>query len=103
MLRNLLLQLAEEIERVQWLQLVEVSATQFFEHLAIESGEQHLLIAVLVREVGRAWGKRLAEFVLALLVSLQDFACTLDHAARKPGEAGNFDAVTLVRAAGLHV
>src|SRR5437879_2892441 len=39
--------------------------------------------------------------MLTLLVSLQDFAGALDHAARKAGEPGNFDSVTLVRAARL--
>src|SRR5258708_26213652 len=34
-------------------------------------------------------------------MSLQNFASALDHAPRKTGEAGNFDAVTFVCAAGL--
>src|ERR1700720_3917818 len=40
--------------------------------------------------------------MLALLVSFQNFASTLDHAARESGEASDFDAITLVGAAGLH-
>src|SRR5260370_36647929 len=89
------------MECIQWLQLVEVGAAQFFENLAIECGEEHVLIAVLVREVGCAGRKCLAEFVLALLMSLQNFASALDHAARQTGEAGNFDAVTFFFASGF--
>src|SRR5260370_34749109 len=39
--------------------------------------------------------------MLALFMSLQNFAGAFDHAARETGEAGNFDAVTFVCAAGL--
>ncbi len=94
-------QLGEEIECIEGLQLVEVGAAQLFENFAIKSGEEHLLIAVLVHHVGGAGGKRLAEFVLALLVSPQNFAGAFNHAAGKTGEPRHFDAVTLVRASGL--
>ena len=94
-------QLGEEIEGVERLQLIEVRASQFFDHFAIERSEEHLLMAVLVGEVGSARRKRFAEFVLALLMPFQDFASALDHAAGEPREAGNFDAITLVGAAGL--
>src|SRR5690349_390066 len=50
---------------------------------------------------GDARGESFAEFVLALLVALQHFAGALDDAARQAGQTRDFDAVTLVRAAGL--
>src|SRR5712691_11511377 len=96
-------QLGEEIESVQWLQLVEIRFAELLQHFAIESGEKHLLIAVLVRHIGGARGERFAEFVLALLMPFQHFASAFDDAAGKSGEAGDFDAVALVGAAGLHV
>src|SRR5208282_5338863 len=42
-----------------------------------------------------------AESMLALLVSLKDFAGALDDAAREAGEASDFDAVALIGAAGF--
>ena len=44
-----------------------------------------------------------AELVLALFVALEDFAGAVDDAAREAGEAGDFDAVGFVGAAGFDV
>src|SRR5712691_6588045 len=96
-------QLGEEIESVQWLQLVEIRFAELLQHFAIERGEEHLLIAVLVRKIGCARGKRFAELMLALLMPFQHFASAFDDAAGKSGEAGDFDAVALVGAARLNM
>src|SRR5882724_4507614 len=101
MLRNLFLQLGEKIEGVERFQLVEVGVAEFLEHFAVESGEEDLLVAIFVRGISCAGRKRFAEFVLALLVFFQDFAGALDHAAGKSRKARDFDAVTLVGAAGF--
>src|SRR6266478_5888957 len=63
--------------------------------------ENELGFSVLVRSAGADWRKSFAEFVLALLMSLQDLAGAFDHAVRQAGQPGNFDTVAFVSAAGL--
>src|ERR1700730_15484596 len=46
-------------------------------------------------------GESFREFVLALLVFLEDFAGAFDYGFGEAGEAGDFDAVTFVGAAGF--
>ncbi len=52
---------------------------------------------------GCAGGEFFAELVLALFVFFQDFAGAFDDAAGEAGEAGDFDAVAFVGAAGFDV
>src|SRR5579872_4043916 len=51
----------------------------------------------------RARSQLLAELMLALFVTLQNFASTFDDAARQSCQASNFDPVTFVGAPGLDV
>src|SRR5690348_7414040 len=46
--------------------------------------------------------ERLAELVLTLLMFLEDFAGAFDDAAGQASQAGDFDAVTLIRASRFH-
>src|SRR6266849_1467656 len=101
MLRNLFLQLSKKIESIERFQLVEISVAQFLEDFAVQRGEEDLLVAVFVHEIGGDGRKRFAEFVLALLVFFQDFAGALNLAAGKSRESSDFNAVTLVGAAGF--
>src|SRR5260370_25811129 len=58
-------------------------------------------MTIVARGINRTRRESLAEFVFAVFVFFQDFAGAFDDAAGKTGEAGNFDAVAFVGAAGL--
>ena len=53
--------------------------------------------------LARARSQLLAELMLALFMTLQNFASAFDDAARKTCESRDLDPVALVRAARLHV
>jgi hypothetical protein len=59
------------------------------------------LVAVVGGVAGGAGGESFTEFVLTLFVFFQDFAGAFDYGFGEAGEAGNFDAVAFVGAAGF--
>jgi hypothetical protein len=115
----LFFEFGEEVERVDGLELIEVGVFELVDNGAVERGEEDFLVSIAAmrgragasrRDAARsrrgifksARRERLAELVLTLLMFLEDFAGAFDDAAGQASQAGDFDAVTLIRASRFH-